>query len=381
MDWTYLDNNATTRLADEALESMLPYMRELYGNPSSVHDFGGQMRAVLDDARGRLAELLGCSPGEVVFTSGGTEGDNMVVRGLLAAREPRNHVVISAVEHSAVYELADWLEKAGCELTRVPVDGAGALDLDALADAVDPDRTALVSIMHANNETGVVFPVEQIAEICRERGVPYACDAVQTFGKLPLDLGEQGPNAAVFSAHKFHGPKGVGLVVLRRGTRFRPHQVGHQERRRRGGTENVPGIIGMAAAARLAVEGLEDERTRVAALRDRLEAELLAAVPDAVVNGAGQPRLPNTTNISFPGCQSEALLVMLSERRIAASSGAACSSGSLEASHVLRAMNVPPPVAQGALRLSLSRYSTDAEIDRMVEVLPTVVKKLSAVRA
>ncbi len=380
MDWIYLDNNATTRPDDAVVEAMMPYVAEHYGNPSSVHDFGGQVRAAIDDARGRVAALLGADPSEIIFTSGGTESDNLAVRGVLAAREGRDHVVITAVEHSAVFELADWLEKAGRRVTRVPVDEAGRLNTDALAEALAPDATALAAVMHANNETGVIFPIEQVAELCRERGIPLLCDAVQTFGKLPLNLGELGADLVALSAHKFHGPKGTGLLYIRRGTRLRPWLIGHQERRRRGGTENVAGIVGLARAAELAVEHLDDERTCVAELRDKLEAGLLAAVPDAVVNGA-DPRLPNTTNVSFPGCQSEALLVTMSEQRIAASSGAACSSGSLEASHVLRAMGVPAPVAQGAVRFSLSRFNTPAEIDRVLKVMPGIVERLRAVRA
>lgn len=382
MNWIYLDNNATTRPDDRVVEAMMPFIAERYANPSSVHNFGGAVRAAIDDARGRLAALLGCDASELVFTSGGTESDNAAVRGLMAARKGRDHLVVSAVEHAAVWDLAEWLEKAGRRVTRVPVDGAGRLDLDRLADAVDADATALVAVMHANNETGVLSPIDDVVALCRERGVPLVCDAVQTFGKLPLNLRELRAELVALSAHKFHGPKGTGLLYIRRGTRFRPWLIGHQERRRRGGTENVAGIIGMARAAELAVEHLEDERTRVAALRDRLEAGLLAAVRDASVNGGPDvSRLPNTTNISFPGCQSEALLIMLSENGVAASSGAACSSGSLEASHVLRAMGVPPSRAQGAIRFSLSRFNTQEEIDRAIELIPRLVERLRAVRA
>ena len=382
MDWVYLDNNATTRPADEVVDAMLPFLRDRYGNPSSVHDFGGQVRAAVEEARGQLAELLGCDAGEMVFTSGGTESDNMAVRGLLAARQPRQHIVLSAVEHAAVWELAEWLERSDFQVTRVGVDRAGRLDLDALGRAVSPDRTALVAVMHANNETGVIFPIEQVAAVCRRNGVPLVCDAVQSFGKVPLDVRAMRAELLSLSAHKFHGPKGVGLLYVRRGTRFRPWLIGHQERRRRGGTENVAGIIGMAAAARLAVANLYAEARQVAALRDRLEAGLLATVPEAVVNGGAPdvPRLPNTGHVSFIGCQSEALLLMLSEAGIAASSGAACSSGSLEASHVLKAMGVPPAVAQGAIRFSLSRYTAADEIQRVLDVMPPLVQRLRALR-
>ncbi|MCG3178839.1 MAG: Cysteine desulfurase NifS [Phycisphaerae bacterium] len=382
MDWTYLDNNATTSIDPQAVEAMMPYLTERYGNPSSVHDFGGQVRAAVEGARASVAAALGCDPSEIVFTSGGTESDNMAVRGLLAARDRGTQIVISAVEHSAVRDLADWLEKSGREVIRVPVDAAGRLNLAALEAAVAPDETALVSIMHANNETGVIFPAARIAELCRERGVPFHCDAVQSFGKLPLNVRELGADLVSISAHKFHGPKGVGALYVRRGTRFRPWLLGHQERRRRGGTENVPGIVGMGEAARLAIESIAVETGRVRELRDRLEAGLLAADPSARVNGGGEgcPRLPNTTNISFPGCQSEALLIGLSERGVAASSGAACSSGSLEASHVLRAMAVPAAAAQGALRLSLSRFTTDADIARALETIPAVVARLRALK-
>jgi cysteine desulfurase len=380
MDLCYLDNNATTRPAPQAVEAMLPYLTDWYGNPSSIHRFGQRSRQAIDVARGQIATLLGCAEAELTFTGGGTESINAVVRGLLAARTPRKRIVTTTVEHSATRELCAQLAKEGlAEVVAIPVHGDGLLDLDALSQAVTDD-TALVTVMWANNETGVLFPVQHIAEICRARRVPFHCDGTQAVGKLPVDVKSVGIDALSFASHKFHGPKGVGGYYARRGVRIRPLIIGGpQEQGRRGGTENVPGIVGMGAAAEAARDALSDMTARVAPMRDRLEAAILARVPGSAVNGSREHRLPNTTNIAFPKLEAEAILLLLSEQGICASAGAACSSGSLEPSHVLRAMNIDEKLAHGAIRLSLSRYTTEAEIDRCLSVLPGVIERLRAV--
>ena len=387
MDITYLDNNATTRPAPEVVEAMLPYLTEFYGNPSSVHRFGQRARQALDEARAQVAALIGCADAELLFTGGGTEASNTAVRGIFQARAPRKRVVTTTVEHSATRELCLQLAKEGAEVVEVPVDRLGTLDLDALAAAAVTDDTALVTTLWANNETGVLFPVDQIARLCRERRVPYHCDGTQAVGKVPVNVASLGVDAMTLASHKFHGPKGVGALFVRRGVRFRPLLIGGpQERARRGGTENVPGIVGMGKAAELAATNLAD-MPRVAARRDRLERTILDTIDDAHVNGATaltaggstDPRLPNTTNIGFARLEAEAILLLLSEQGVCASAGAACSSGSLEPSHVLRAMKVDDRIAHGAVRFSLSRYTTDAEIDRALEVLPNVIRRLRAV--
>ena len=378
MNLVYLDNNATTRPAPEAVEAMLPFLSELYGNPSSVHRFGQRARQAVDEARAKVALLVGCADSEILFTGGGTEAINTAVRGILAARAPRKRVVTSTVEHSATRELCAQLAREGFDVVEVPVDVRGALDFDRLAAAVD-DSAALVSIMWANNETGVMFEVDRVAEICKAARVPFHCDATQAVGKVPTDFKDAGFDAASFASHKFHGPKGVGALYARRGLRFRPLLVGGpQERGRRGGTENVAGIVGMGRAAELAREMLPD-MSRVAAQRDRLEREILTNIDDAHVNGRTDLRLPNTTNVGFARLEAEAILLLLSEQGVCASAGAACSSGSLEPSHVLHSMNVDPKVAHGAIRFSLSRYTTDDEINRALEILPGVIEKLRAV--
>ncbi|HYO08008.1 MAG TPA: aminotransferase class V-fold PLP-dependent enzyme [Tepidisphaeraceae bacterium] len=379
MDLTYLDNNASTRPAPEAVKAMLPYLQEFFGNPSSVHRFGQSARRAIDEARARVAALVGCGDAEVLFTGGGTESINTAVRGLLAARAPRRRIITTAVEHSATRELCQQLAKEGlAEIVELPVDPAGALDDAAVRDAITDDA-ALVTIMWANNETGVLFPVQSIAALCRARRVPFHCDGTQAVGKIAVDVAAAGIDAMSFASHKFHGPKGAGGLFVRRGLRFRPLLVGGpQERGRRGGTENVPAIVGMGAAAELARAALP-EMLRVAQQRDRLEREILAQIDGAHVNGRTDARLPNTTNIGFARLEAEAILLLLSEQGIAASAGAACSSGSLEPSHVLRAMKIDPKVAHGAIRFSLSRYTTDAEIDRTLDVLPGVIARLRAV--
>jgi cysteine desulfurase len=378
MDIIYLDNNATTRPAPEAVAEMMPFLTEWYGNPSSVHRFGQRARQAIDEARGRCAALIGCGESEVMFTAGGTESINSALRGLLAARAPRKRIVTTTVEHSATRELCQQLVKEGAEIVQVRVDHEGALDLEELRMAVT-DETALVTIMWANNETGVLFPVAQVAEICRAKRVPYHCDGTQAIGKIPVDVAGLGVDALSFASHKFHGPKGVGGLFVRRGVRIRPLMIGGpQERGRRGGTENVPGVVGMGKAAELAKEFLP-QTPRVAALRDRLEREILEKIPDTHVMGSRANRLPNTTNVAFARLEAEAILLLLSEQGVCASAGAACSSGSLDPSPVLRAMQIDDKIAHGAVRFSLSRYTTPGEIDRALEVLPRVIDRLRAV--
>jgi len=379
MDLVYLDNNATTKPAPEVVESMLPYLTELYGNPSSVHRFGQRSRQAIEEARSQVARLIGCSEAEILFTGGGTESVNTAVRGLLAARQPRRNVVTSTVEHSAGRELCAQLEKEGAEVVAVEVDEGGTLDLDQLRDALRGDDVALVSIMWANNETGVLSPVAEVAALCRERRVPFHCDGTQAVGKVPVDVAALGVDAMSFAAHKFHGPKGTAGLFLRRGLRHRPLLIGGpQERGRRGGTENVPGIVGIGKAAELALQSLP-QMQRVLQLRDRLESRILETIADTRVNGRTDQRLPNTTNVGFYQLEAEAILLLLSEQGVCASAGAACSSGSLEPSPVLRAMKIDDRYAHGAVRFSLSRYTTPAEIDQALAILPKVVQRLRAV--
>lgn len=378
MEVVYLDNNATTKPAPQVVDAMVPYLIEWYGNPSSVHRFGQRARRTIDEARAQVAGAVGCAESELLFTGGGTEAINTTIRGLLAARAPRRRIVTSAVEHSATRELCAQLAKEGAEIVEIPVDREGTLDLDRLCASVD-EQTALVTLLWANNETGVLFPVDRVAEICRSARVPFHCDGTQAVGKIPVDVKAVGVDAMSFAAHKFHGPKGVGAIFVRRGVRIRPLIIGGpQERSRRGGTENVPGIVGMGTAAELAVKSLA-EMSRVAELRDRLEQQILAAIDDTHVNGRTDQRLPNTTNIGFARLEAEAILLLLSEQGICASAGAACSSGSLEPSHVLRAMAIDDRIAHGAIRFSLSRYTTPDEIDRTMQVLPGVIGRLRSV--
>jgi cysteine desulfurase len=378
MEVVYLDNNATTKPAAEVVAAMMPYLTDLYGNPSSVHRFGQRARQAMDEARGQVATLVGCSESELMFGGGGTELINTAIRGVLTARAPRKKIVTSSVEHSATRELCQQLGREGFEVVVIDVDREGVLDLDRLKSVVD-DSVALVSIMWANNETGVIFPVEQIVEIYKAARVPFHCDAVQAVAKIPVNFNEAGVDLATMAAHKFHGPKGVAALYIRRGIRMRPLWIGGpQERGRRGGTENVPGIVGMGKAAELAQQGLQ-QMPRVAAMRDRLEREILARISDTAINGRIDQRVPNTTNIGFSRLEAEAILLLMSEQGVCASAGAACSSGSLEPSPVLRAMKIDEKIAHGAIRFSLSRYTTDAEIDRALEVLPGVIGKLRAV--
>src|SRR5260221_194134 len=378
MDLIYLDNNATTRPAPEVVAAMLPFLTEWYGNPSSVHRFGQRARQAMDEARAPIAALVGCSESELLFTGGGTESINTAVRGLLAARAPRRRIVTTTVEHSATRELCAQLTKEGFEVVAVEVDSRGFLDLDRLAAAVTPE-TALVSIMWVNNETGVIFPVEQIAAICKAARVPFHCDGTQAIGKLPINVADIGIDAMSFASHKFHGPKGVGALFTRRGLRVPPLIIGGpQERGRRGGTENVPGIVGMGKAAELAQAALP-HMPRLAALRDRLENGILTSLDQTQVHGDVHNRIANTSNIGFCRLAAQAILLLLSEQGICASAGAACSSGSLEPSPILQAMKLDPKYAHGAIRFSLSRYTTDEEINQTLQALPAVIQLLRAV--
>lgn len=378
MDVVYLDNNATTRPAPEVVEAMLPYLAQWYGNPSSMHRFGQQARRGIDEARGRIAALIGCGEAELLFTGGGTEAVNMIVRSLYATRSPRKRVVTSTVEHSATRELVRQMALQGAEVVEVPVDQRGLLDKEQLADAID-DQTALVTLLWANNETGVLFPVQEVAELCRARRVPLHCDGTQAVGKIPVDVKALGVDAMTLAPHKFHGVKGVGVLYTRRGLRVRPLVIGGpQERGRRGGTENVAAIVAAGAAAELAVAHA-DEHQRIAVLRDRLEAEILRRIPESAVNGSVEHRLPNTTNIGFYRLEADAIVIALSERGVCVSAGAACASGSLEPSHVLKAMGIDMRLAHGAIRFSLSRYTTEAEVERCLEVLPGVIGRLREV--
>jgi cysteine desulfurase len=379
---TYLDNNSTTRIDPAVLEAMLPFLTEQYANPSSVHRPGQTARAAVDEARQAVADAVGVRDRDLTFTGGGTEASNTAIAGLLQVRrdrDPRRTVIVtSAVEHDATRQTVERLVSAGAEHREIPVDDRGRFDLEALDAALD-DRVALASFIWANNETGVIADLPAVVDRCDSAEVPLHVDATQCVGKLPVDLGAMGVRCATLSPHKFHGPKGVGVLVTGRGIRLPALVVGGpQERDRRGGTENVAGIVGAGVAARLAVEHL-GEMTRVEALRDELEARVRATCGDVHVNGGGADRLPNTSNLGFRGLQAEAILLMLSEAEICASAGAACSSGSLEPSHVLRAMDVPEAFAHGSLRFSLSRFSQAEDLDRLLAVLPDVIERLGRV--
>lgn len=376
MKIVYLDNNATTQVAPEVLEAMLPYFHDLYGNPSSMHSFGGQSMKELRKARERMADLLGASPDEIIFTSCGSESDNAAIRSALSSNPGKKHIVTSRVEHPAIRVLCHHLATLGYKVTEIPVDGEGRLDLEQYKKALTPD-TAIVTLMWANNETGVIFPVEKAAEMARERGILFHTDAVQAVGKIPIDLSKTPIDMLSLSGHKLHAPKGIGVLYVRKGTKFSPFLIGgHQEKGRRGGTENTPSIIAMGVAAELAARKLEYENTHVRRLRDKLENALLQSVPSSKVNGDRVNRLPNTSNISFEFVEGEGILLMMDEFGICASSGSACTSGSLQPSHVLRAMGVPFTMAHGSIRFSLSIYSTDEEIEFVTEKLPPIIETL-----
>jgi cysteine desulfurase len=377
MNVVYLDNNATTRVDPEVLQAMLPYFSEYYGNPSSMHTFGGQVAAKIREARENVARLLGASPDEIVFTSCGTESDSTAIHAAIASFPKRKHLVASRVEHPAVKNLLQALSTKGFRVTFVPVDRKGRLDLDFLYGSLSDD-TAIVSLMWANNETGVIFPIEEIASRVRAHGIVFHTDAVQAVGKIPINLAGAGVDLLSLSGHKIHGPKGVGVLYIRKGTRFSPFLIGgHQEKGRRGGTENTAAIIGLGKAAELARQNLNSGSCqRIGKLRDKLENGILAAVPRTIINGDRSIRLPNTTSVAFEFVEGESILLMLNEHGICASSGSACTSGSLEPSHVLRAMGVPFTAAHGTIRFSLSRYTTDREIDYVLETLPPIIARL-----
>jgi cysteine desulfurase len=379
MDPVYFDNNATTRVDPEVFAAMAPYFSELYGNPSSMHSFGGQVGKKLVEARERTAALLGCHPNEIVFTSCGTEGDSTAIRSALEAQPDKHHIVTTKVEHPAVLNLANHLVKRGYHVTLLGVDGEGMIDLDELRSALRED-TAVVSIMYANNETGTILPIPEIAEIVKSRGILLHTDAVQAVGKIPLDLAKLPVDFLVLSGHKLHAPKGVGALFVRKGTLYRPFLIGgHQEKGRRGGTENVPGIIGLGKSCELASAHMEEENSEVRRLRDRLEQGLRAAIPDTRLNGHPTERLPNTANLSFKFVEGEAILLLLDQLGICASSGSACTSGSLEPSHVLRAMGVPFTFAHGSVRFSLSRFNSQGEVDYVIREMPKIIEKLRSI--
>lgn len=374
----YLDNNATTKVDDAVVQAMLPYLTEFYGNPSSMHTFGGQVGRAINEARSQVAALLGADTSEIVFTSCGTEGDNAAIRAALLAQPEKRHIVTTQVEHAAVLNLCKLMEKQGYTVTYLSVNRQGQIDLDEL-EASLTGNTALVSIMYANNETGVLFPIEQIGQIVKERGITYHVDAVQAVGKIPLNMKTSTIDMLTLSGHKLHAPKGIGALYVRKGVRFRPLLIGgHQERGRRGGTENVASIVGLGKAAELELLHLPEAIKREKQLRDRLEKTLLATIPDCEVNGDRKNRLPNTTNIGFKFIEGEAILLSLNQYGICASSGSACTSGSLEPSHVLRAMGLPYTILHGSIRFSLCRYTTDAEIDAVIAVMPGIVERLRA---
>ena len=374
----YLDNNATTKVDPQVVEAMLPYLTDYYGNPSSMHTFGGQVGKAVLQARKQVGALLGANESEIIFTSGGTEGDNAAIRAALLAQREKRHIVTTQVEHPAVLTLCKQLEKQGYTVTYLSVNRQGQLDLDEL-EASLTGNTALVSIMYANNETGTVFPIEEIGLRVKDKGALFHVDAVQAVGKIPLNMQNSTIDMLTMSGHKIHAPKGIGVLYVRRGVRFRPMIIGGgQQRGRRGGTENVPGVIALGKAAELELLHLEEATARERRMRDRLEQALLATIPDCEVNGDPTQRLPNTTNIGFKYIEGEAILLMLNQKGICASSGSACSSGSLEPSHVLRAMGLPYTTLHGSIRFSLCRYTTEAEIDAVIEVLPGIVERLRA---
>jgi cysteine desulfurase len=378
----YFDNNATTRVLPEVAEVMLPFLTEYYGNPSSIHRFGSQVGQKVAEARAQVAALMDAAdPVEVMFTSCGTEGDNAAIRGMLEARSEKRHIVTTQVEHPAVLGLCEHLEKKGYRVTWLGVDQDGALDLEELRAALSDD-TALVSIMWANNETGVIFPIAEIGAIVRSKGIPLHVDAVQAAGKLALNVKDLPIDLLTISGHKFHAPKGVGALYVRRGIPFPPFMIGgHQERNRRAGTENVAAIIGMGKAAEVALGRLTEDATRVKKLRDQLETSLLDSCPDSRVNGQRKNRLPNTLNISFRYLEGESILVLLDQQEICASTGSACTAGSSEPSHVLRAMKVPADWLQGAVRFSLSRFNTEAEVYYVNQKAPPIVQRLLGLSA
>ncbi len=378
MDVIYLDNNATTKVAPQVVDAMLPYLSEYYGNPSSMHSFGGDVAAEIKQARENIANLIGAeSPDEIVFTSCGTESDGTAIRAAIESNPTQKHIITSRVEHPAIKNLYETLSKKGYRVTFVPVDSEGRLNLDYFYQNLS-EETAIASLMWANNETGVIFPIEELSREVKDRGIVFHTDAVQAAGKFPIDIKTTGVDMLSLSGHKFHAPKGIGVLYIRKGTKFSPFMIGgHQEHSRRGGTENVASIIALGKAAEMAIKHLDDNGyERVEQLRDKLETTLLEQIPHSMVNGDRAHRLLNTTSIAFEYVEGEAILLMMNEHGICASSGSACTSGSLEPSHVLRAMGVPFTAAHGSIRFSLSRYTTEEEIDVVIDKLPPIIERL-----
>lgn len=375
-DTIYFDNNATTAVAPEVVDAMLPFLKTLYGNPSSIHHFGGQVMAYVDKAREQLASLLNAAPSEIIFTSCGTESDNAALRSAVFTQPKRTKIVISQIEHPAILNTAKDLERSGVTVAVIPVDEHGRLDMDFAKEEID-ENTALVSVMWANNEIGNIFPVRELAEMAHAKGALFHTDAVQAVGKVPINLATDGIDFLSLSGHKLHAPKGVGALYVRRGIRFHPFVIGgHQENGRRAGTENVASLVGLGAAAELAKANMEKENTFVRSLRDTLEQGVVAKIKDVRVNGDVANRLPNTTNISFEYIEGESILMLLDQFGICASSGSACTTGSLEPSHVLRAMALPYTAAHGAIRFSFSRYNTMEEVQFTLEKLPPIIARL-----
>lgn len=376
MDVIYVDNNATTKVAPEVLEEMIPFFGDLYGNPSSMHTFGGIAGQKIEQSRERVAALIGAAPEEIVFTSCGTESDSTAIRAAIQSNPDKKHIVTTRVEHPAIKSLCEHLAKKGYRITFVPVDRKGRLDMDVLFKSLTDD-TAIVSIMWANNESGVIFPIEEIVQQVKERELIFHTDAVQAVGKIPVDVGTLPVDMLSLSGHKIHAPKGVGALYVRKGTKFSPFLIGgHQEKGRRGGTENVASIVGLGKACELAIDHIGEQNGRVGKLRDILETGLLKQIPQAMINGDPENRLSNTTSISFEYVEGESILLLMDQDGICASSGSACTSGSLEPSHVLRAMGVPFTAAHGSIRFSLSIYNTEKEVDFIIEKLPPIIARL-----
>ncbi|MDD5653541.1 MAG: cysteine desulfurase NifS [Candidatus Omnitrophica bacterium] len=373
----YVDNNATSAVAPEVFEAMRPFLTEEYGNPSSMHTFGGKIHRNIESARAAVADLLGANdPSEIIFTSCGTESDNTAIFSTIRSNPEKKHIITTKVEHPAILNVCSFLESVGFKITYLDVDNTGMLDLNELQSAID-HNTALITVMHANNETGVVFPIEEIAEIARTRGVVFHTDAVQSVGKIPFALNKLPVDLLSLSGHKLHAPKGVAALFVRKGTKFSPYMIGgHQEHGRRGGTENVASIVGLGVACQLAKKNINDENTRVRKLRDKLEEAILKKIPNVRVNGTTESRLPNTSNVGFEFIEGESILLKLDEKGICASSGSACTSGSLMPSHVLRSMGVPFTYIQGSIRFSLSCYNTEEEINYIIENLPPIIERL-----
>jgi len=376
MNIVYTDNNATTRVAPEVLEEMLPYLSEYYGNPSSMHSFGGNVGRKITEARAKVADLINADPDEIIFTSCGTESDNAAIHAALEANPEKRHIVTSNVEHPAVKNTLERLAKKGYTVTFVPVDTKGRLDIDLLYKSMS-ENTALVTLMWANNETGVIFPIKEIAKKANERGILLHTDAVQAAGKIPIDVKDSGVDMLSLSGHKIHAPKGVGVLYVKKGLKFTSFMTGgHQEKGRRGGTENTASIIGLGRACELAKDHLGEMDKRVRQMRDYLERQLLEKIPSSSINGGIKDRLPNTLSIGFDAVEGESILLLMDQAGICASSGSACTSGSLDPSHVLMAMKVPFESAHGTIRFSLSIYNTMEEMDHIGTVLPQVIKRL-----